>query len=89
MKSLFYFLFGIMIALYAFVILFDLYAPVYLDDYYMDKLAVDYATEWYYTNISISIISILFSIIWIYNLGKGANHEKKEPLLINKEKENE
>lgn len=87
MKSLFYFLFGIMIALYAFVILFDLYAPVYLDNYYMDKLAVDYATEWYYTNISISIVSILFSIIWIYNLGKGTNHEK-EPLLTNKE-ENE
>jgi hypothetical protein len=55
----------------------------------MDKLAVDYATEWYYTNISVSIISILFSIIWIYNLSKGTNHERKEPLLTKEKEENE
>ena len=89
MKSLFYFLFGIIFALYAFVILFNLYGPIYLDDYYMNKLAVNYATEWYYTNISVSIISILFSIIWIYNLGKSTNHEKKEPLLTKEKEENE
>ena len=89
MKSLFYFLFGIILALYAFIILFDLYGPIYLDDYYMDKLTVNYATEWYYANISVSIISILFSIIWIYNLGKSTNHEKKEPLLTKEKEENE
>ena len=74
MKSLFYFVFGIMIALYAFVILFDLYAPVYLDDYYIDKLMQNYAQESYYTNIAISAKTKFFTIIWIYNLGKGTNH---------------
>ena len=49
MKSLFYFLFGIIIALYAFVICFDLYAPIYLDDYYIDILYTNYAKVWYYT----------------------------------------
>ena len=80
MKSLFYYLFGIMTALYVFIILFDLYAPIYLDDYYMDKLVIDYSNEWYYTNLSISAIILFFTMVWIYNLGRGTNHEKKEPL---------
>lgn len=89
MKSLFYYLFGIMTALYAFVILFDLCAPVYLDDYYMDMLVQKYAQEWYYTNFTVSVVAIFFTIVWIYNLGRRTNHEKKEPLLINKEEKNE
>ena len=89
MKPLFYYLFGIMTVLYAFVILFNLYAPVYLDDYYMDMLMQNYAQEWYYTNISVSAIAIFFVLIWVYNMGRGTNHEKKEQLLINKEEENE
>ena len=56
MKPLFYYLFGIMTALYAFVILFDLCAPVYVDDYYMDMLMQNYAQEWYYTNLAVSAI---------------------------------
>jgi hypothetical protein len=87
MKSLFYFLFGIIVALYAFVILFDICGPIYLDDYYMDKLVTNYSNEWYYTNLSISAIALFFTIVWIYNLGRGTNHEK-EPLLTKKE-ENE
>ena len=76
-------------ALYAFVILFDLYAPVYLDDYYLDILYTKYAKEWYYGNIIVSSISLFFALAWVYTLGKGTNHEKREPLLINKEEENE
>ena len=89
MKPTFYFLFGIIIALYAFMVLFDVCGPIYLDDYYMDKLVTNYSNEWYYTNLSISAITLFFTIVWIYNLGRGTNHEKKEPLLTNKEKENE
>ena len=89
MKSLFYYLFGIMTALYAFVIIFYLYAPVYFDEYYMDMLMQNYAQEWYYTNISVSAITIFFVLVWVYNMGRGTSHEKKEPLLINKEEENE
>jgi hypothetical protein len=87
MKSLFYFLFGIIVALYAFVILFNVCGPIYLDDYYMDKLVTNYSNEWYYTNLSISAIALFFTIVWIYNLGRDTNHEK-EPLLTKKE-ENE
>lgn len=89
MKQLFYFLFGITIALYAFMICFDLYAPIYLDDYYLDILYTKYAKEWYYGNIIVSSISLFFALVWVYTLGKGTNHEKREPLLINKEEENE
>lgn len=71
MKSLFYFLFGIIIALYAFVILFDLYAPIYLDDYYLDILYTKYAKEWYYGNIIMCSISLFFVLVWVYTLGKG------------------
>lgn len=88
MKSLFYFLFGIIIALYAFVVCFDLYAPVYLDNYYLDILYTKYAKEWYYGNIIVSSVFLFFTLVWVYMLGKGTNHEKKEPLFINK-KENE
>lgn len=89
MKALFYYFFGIISALYLFVIMFDKYAPVYLDDYYVDSLVLNYSKEWYYSNITVSSIAILFIIVWIYRLGKSANHEKREPLLINKEEENE
>ena len=89
MKPTFYFLFGIIIALYAFMVLFDVCGPIYLDDYYMDKLVTNYSNGWYYTNLSISAITLFFTIVWIYNLGKGTNHEKKEPLLTNKKEENE
>lgn len=85
MKSLFYYLFGIITALYAFVILFDLYAPIYLDDYYLDILYTKYAKEWYYGNIIVSSISLFFTLVWVYILGKGTNHEKREPLLIKEE----
>ena len=88
MKPLFYYLFGIITALYAFVILFDLCAPVYLDNYYMDMLMQSYAQEWYYTNLAVSAITIFFVLVWVYNMGRGTNHEK-EPLLTNKEEENE
>ena len=88
MKSLFYYLFGIITVFYALIILFDLWAPIYLDDYYLDLLVTNYSKEWYYTNLAIASIMFIFIIIWVYNMGKGTNHEKKEPLLINKE-ENE
>lgn len=89
MKSLFYFTFGIMTALYAFVILFDLYAPIYLDNYYLDILYTKYAKEWYYGNIIVSSISLFFALTWVYTLGKSTDHEKREPLLTKEEKENE
>ena len=84
MKQLFYFLFGIIIALYAFMVCFDLYAPIYLDDVYLDMLYTNYAKEWYYTNIGISSVAILMVAIWIFNLGKDSNKEK-EPLLKEKD----
>lgn len=87
MKPLFYYLFGIMTALYAFIILFDLYAPTYLHDYYMDMLMQNYAQEWYYTNISVSAITIFFVLMWVYNMGRRTNHEKE--LLLTKKEENE
>ena len=90
MKSLFYYLFGIFTVLYALVILFDLWAPIYLDDYYLDLLTVNYSKEWYYTNVGVASIMFIFIMIWVFTLGKGTSHEKKEKLLINnKEEENE
>jgi len=90
MKNVFYYFFGIMTALYAFMVLFDLYAPEFIDDYWLDILCDKYAQEWYYSNIIIAAIMILCTIIWVYNLGKSAKElEEKEPLLIKKEKDDE
>lgn len=89
MKSLFYYLFGIATMLYAFVVLFDLWAPIYLDDYYLDVLATTYSKEWYYSNLTVAAIMFIFIIIWVFILGKGTSHEKKEKLLINDKKEEE
>lgn len=89
MKALFYYLFGWFSALYAFVILFNVYAPEFMDDYWLDYLAVNHPNAWYYGSLIISTILILFVLIFVYNLGKGTNHEKREPLLIKKEEENE
>ena len=90
MKNVFYYFFGIMTALYAFMVLFDLYAPEFIDDYWLDILCNKYAQEWYYSNIIIAAIMILCTIIWVYNLGRSAKElEEKEPLLIKKEEDNE
>lgn len=90
MKSLFYYFFGIITALYAFIVLFDFYAPEFIDDYWLDILCDKYAQEWYYSNITIAAIMILCTIVWVYNLGRSAKElEEKEPLLIKKEKDNE
>ena len=89
MKSLFFYLFGIITALYAFVIAFNLYAPELMDDYWLDYVAIHYPNLWYYGSLTTAIVFILFLIIFVYNLGKGTNHEKREPLLIkSKEEEN-
>lgn len=87
MKATFYYLFGIVTMLYAFAILFDLYAPTYLDDYYVDLLVQNYSREWYSINIGIAVTTILFALIWVYNLGKGNNKSNNEPLLKPKEDE--
>lgn len=90
MKNVFYYFFGIMTALYAFMVLFDLYAPEFIDDYWLDILCSKYAQEWYYSNIIIAAIMILCTIIWVYNLGKSVKElEEKEPLLIKKEEDDE
>lgn len=90
MKNVFYYFFGIMTALYAFMVLFDLYAPEFIDDYWLDILCNKYAQEWYYSNIIIAAVMILCTIVWVYNLGRSAKElEEKEPLLIKKEEDNE
>lgn len=90
MKNVFYYFFGIITALYAFMVLFDLYAPEFIDDYWLDILCNEYAQEWYYSNIIIAAIMILCTIVWVYNLGRSAKElEEKEPLLIKKEKDDE
>ena len=48
MKTLFYYLFGWVSALYAFTILFNLYGQEFIDDYWLDYLAVNYPKVWYY-----------------------------------------
>ena len=86
MKNVFYYFFGIITALYAFVVLFDIYAPKFIDDYWLDILYDKYAQEWYYSNITVGAVMILCIIIWVYNLGRGVRElEEKEPLLIKKE----
>ena len=90
MKNVFYYFFGIMTALYAFMVLFDLYAPEFIDDYWLDILCNKYAQEWYYSNIIIAAVMILCTIVWVYNLGRSAKElEEKEPLLIKKEEDDE
>ena len=87
MKNVFYYFFGIITALYAFMVLFNLYAPEFIDDYWLNVLYTEYAQEWYYISMTIGVLTTLCAAIWIYNLGRNSN--SKEPLLINKKEENE
>lgn len=89
MIKAFYYLFGIISTIYVFVVLFNVYAPEFIDEYWLDILYTKYAQEWYYGNLTISALTTLCAAIWIFNLGKNFNSKEKEPLLINKEEENE
>lgn len=89
MKTLFYYLFGWISALYAFTILFNLYGQEFIDDYWLDYMAVNYPKVWYYGSLTVATILIIFVLIFVFNLGKGTNHERRESSLIKKEEENE
>lgn len=78
-----------MTALYAFMVLFNQYSYEFLDDYWIEYIVKNHAKVWYYSNFIIAFIFILFVIIFVYNLGKGTNHERKEPLLINEDNQYE
>lgn len=83
----FYYLYGIITALFAFTIMFDLYAPEFIDEYWLNILYDQYSKEWWYSNVIVSVLFIVFTLIWTYHLGKGIT--EKEPLLIKKEEDNE
>lgn len=89
MKALFYYTFGWISALYAFVILFNLYGQEFIDDYWLDYLAVNYPKVWYYGSFTVATILILFVLVFVFNLGKETNHEKREPLLTNNDEQYE
>ena len=89
MKSLFYYLFGLFTTIIVFILFFNNYADLYLDDYYVELLYNTYKKDWFWMNISITTIWIMFVLIFVYSLGKETNHEKKEKLLIENKETNE
>lgn len=85
MKALFYYLFGILSVLLCEIHIFNSYADIYLDDYYIELLYNVYPTQLIYINTIVSVLWSIFAIIFVFMLGRGTNHEKREPLLIKKE----
>lgn len=88
---MFYFLYGIISALFAVMVTFNHLAPEILDDYYIELLNNEYFHIWKYTNLTIASIFIICCIIWIYCQGMDAAKEiskqiEEEP-LINKSNE--
>ena len=81
MKSLFYFLFGIVCALFSFAVLFADYSATIMDDFYLELLHNVYEQEYYYFNIIVSTLFISFVMVWGYNLGSGT--KEKERLIAN------
>lgn len=72
--KLFYYLYGVISMLFIFMLLFDLYGPIYIDDYYMDILHIKYHDEWWYTNVGISTLVLMFSIIFLCLPDKKNNY---------------
>lgn len=87
MKNLYYFFYGFISALFAFVVFFDNTAYQLLDDYYIELLNKEYNNAWIYTKMVIVFSFIICCIIWIYLQGLSAATEIAEQ--IKKEKENE
>lgn len=84
MKSLAYFLYGIITTLAVAMYTFNQTMEIWLDDYYVDLFYGEWQMYWTITSLTIAILYGISCTIWIYNQGKGAN----EQLLTNK-KENE
>lgn len=89
MKALFYFLFGIVCSLFAFVMLFDAYAPVYFDDYYLDIMYTKYAKHWWYGTIIMSAVFYTFIIIWLANLKNPKSNNELTVHHIHEQKDND
>ena len=83
--KLFHYTYGIISAVFAFMVAFNFNASEFIDEYWLDILYDHYAKEWWYTNVIISGLFVMYTLIWVYNLGKGI--EEKEPSLIKKENE--
>ena len=82
MKSLFYFLFGVVCMLFAFAFTFDVYSINFVEDFYLDLLHTVYEQEYRYFNILVSSLFVSFLMVWVYNLGSGS--KQKERLITNK-----
>lgn len=88
MKALGYFIYGFVSALMLIAITFDHTMEIFFDDYYIELFYNEWRPYWDITNITITTLFFLCSMIWIYHQGTSAACEEK--LLINKEeKENE
>lgn len=84
--KIFHFIYGFISAITLIALLFNNYADVVLDDYYVEKLYHDWYNYWNGFNLTTNCLFAICSIIWVYTQGLNA---AKEPLLINKEEENE
>lgn len=87
MRALFYYLFGIITALFGFVITFKLCYKEVVDDYYIQLLHQQYMDEYLAISAGITSIFLVCTWVFIYNLGKGTNNDKREPLFKKEDEE--
>lgn len=71
------FLYGIISTLFALIIVIENYLWILNEDV-IDYLYQDPNNYWLYTKIAVSMAFCIFSLCYVYLLGKGTSHELKD-----------
>lgn len=79
MKNLFYFTFGILFTLIMLLFCVDNYGREFIQDYWTHLIYYgDLKDAWLTTKSITCAIFILYAVIFVFNLGKSANHKEQE-----------
>lgn len=79
MKSIYFFILGIMITLFALAFFVDSYGHEFIQEYWIEQLWYGELNELYLTiNRIIAIVTIILIVIGIYKLGQNAKADIKK-----------
>ena len=90
MKTLFYFIFGMLTVLITGFYLVEHHGTEIIQEHILERIQfTDLKQIYHYSKIAVCVTYLLSIIIWIYQQGANAAHEMHNESVTNQNKENE